>query len=182
MNRADRIAKRIKKGGVKSLKLRFLGKGISRSVYYNRRTRTVFKVGMKFANRSEWNFYRLLPTNVKNLFARPTALSACGSVLEMEFVDFVFDTFDCSAISFKLCNTVDRKLKKLKLYDIVTDIHPANIGVDKNRKVKIVDYASLNVEGNSREHIKEKLVSVPNSDATIKLKRKTYEKVLSTKG
>lgn len=131
----------------KDFNMKYLGNGCCRRVYYDKSTNTVFKFGSKHSNRTEWNFYQSLLKRLKGLFAQPLEISRGSLVLQMEYIDTIIEDLfplnspkaDKHGAVIKITDLV----KKSKLDKIVHDIHPGNIGVNKDKEIKIIDYGFI---------------------------------------
>ncbi len=194
MKKTDRLAKLTRsRVALESLGFEYLGSGISRRAYYDKRSKKVFKVGDAGCNTAEWNFYRSLPAKARKLFAKPTQISKCGRVLEMEYVDIIIeniegyrdDDYDWeNPLDHPAITKAMAKLRKLGIEDIVYDIHNGNVGITKSRQVKIVDYACLDDDLDSWDikQIKKTLKGCLNRkvDGTIQISKEKYAQILSS--
>lgn len=174
---------------LKKLDLRLLGSGVSRVVYLDKKTKKVYKTtfGNVDANRTEWNFYRALPKHAKHLFAKPLAISKCGAVMEMEFVDTILDDiYEPLDVDNDINEKVQTRLRHLGIAKWVCDLHNGNIGVKKDRSIKIVDYGFLGVNFSIKtfRQIKSRLKRnkrlARTNSGLVKLTKGQYEKILST--
>lgn len=177
----------IEPASLDKLGLKLLGCGCSRTAYLDKKTNRVYKVGTAAANRTEWGFYRALPKHARELFAKPLAISRCGQVLEMEFVDTILDDIYDPMHSEHLINEkTHTRLRYLGIDNWIVDLHNGNIGIKKNRSVKIVDYGFLGVNCTTKtfRQIKSRLKRnkrlAKSNSGLIKLTRGQYEKILST--
>jgi hypothetical protein len=125
--------------------LSIVGGGVTRTVYRQKYSRRVFKVGDFYANRYEFCLWEIFkPTQLGLHLAKCLNISADGGILEQEYVSQDIPGEDSVSLADwgEFQNDIEENVFDFSDEVAITDLHPSNLKLTPKGDVKIVDYSA----------------------------------------
>lgn len=125
--------------------LAIVGGGVTRTVYRQKYSRRVFKVGDFYANRYEFCLSEIFKSSaLGSHLAKCFNISDDGGILEQEYVRMPLPGEDDVPLADwgEFQNDIEEKTLEFSEDIAITDLHPSNLRLSPNGDVKIVDYSA----------------------------------------